>query len=126
MKTETMTLAAALDVLAKTTKTEDGVFNAAIAEAAQRLRWHEAEIARFVNALEHARASLRFFKQAGFHEDRARGEPDALESVERALNRNLANNEAAPEQSAALNALFASGDVKVDGRPFEGRQTRFA
>lgn len=45
MRTETMTLASALDVLAKTTKTEDGVFNAVIAEAAQRLREQEWEIA---------------------------------------------------------------------------------
>ena len=126
MKTETTTLAAALDVLVKTTKTDDGVFNAAMAEAAQRLREQESEIAGFVRALEHARASLRFFKQAGFSEDRARGEPDALESVERVLNRNPKNHEAAPQQSAALSALFASGEVKVDGRPFEGKQTRFA
>lgn len=40
-----MTLASALDTLAKTIKTDDGVFNAAIAEAAQRLREQELEIA---------------------------------------------------------------------------------
>lgn len=45
MRTETMTLASALDTLAKTIKTDDGVFNAAIAEAAQRLREQELEIA---------------------------------------------------------------------------------
>lgn len=38
-------------------------------------------------AMEHARDSLRFFKNAGFHEDRARGELDALERVEKALAR---------------------------------------
>lgn len=86
MKTETMTLASALDVLAKTTKTDDGVFNAAIAEAAQRLREQEWEIAGIATTLERASASLRFFKDAGFHEDRPRGEPDTLEIVERALD----------------------------------------
>lgn len=51
MKTETMTLASALDTLAKTTETADGVFNAAIAEAAQRLREQEWEIAALTTQL---------------------------------------------------------------------------
>ena len=85
MKTETMTLAAAMDVLARDIQSDDGVANAAIVEAAQRLREQEWEIAGFVTALERARKSLRFFKEAGFHEDRARGQPDVLEIVERAI-----------------------------------------
>jgi hypothetical protein len=47
MKTATHTLAAALDALARDIQSEDGVANAAIAEAAQRLR----ELARETAAL---------------------------------------------------------------------------
>ena len=43
MKTDTHTLAAALDALARDIQSEDGVANAAIAEAAQRLREIEAD-----------------------------------------------------------------------------------
>lgn len=57
-RTETMTLASALDTLAKTIKTDDGVFNAAIAEAAQRLRELELEVAALTQQARtnHARA----------------------------------------------------------------------
>ena len=55
MRTETMTLASALDTLAKTTKTEDGVFNAAIAEAADRIRELAALLVRADQALDTAR-----------------------------------------------------------------------
>lgn len=44
-KTETLTLAAAMDVLAHEIQSDDGAANAAIAEAAQRLRELEWEIA---------------------------------------------------------------------------------
>lgn len=44
-KTETLTLASAMDVLAREIHCEDGVATAAIAEAAQRLRELEWEIA---------------------------------------------------------------------------------
>lgn len=45
MKTETLTLAVAMDILARDIKSDDGVANAAIAEAGQRLRELEWEIA---------------------------------------------------------------------------------
>lgn len=45
-KTDTLTLAAAMDVLAREIQCEDGVATAAIAEAAQRLRELEWEVAR--------------------------------------------------------------------------------
>lgn len=45
MKTETMILAAAMDVLAREVQSGDGVANAAITEAAQRLRELEWEVA---------------------------------------------------------------------------------
>ena len=53
-----MTLASALDTLAKTIKTDDGVFNAVIAEAAQRLRELELEVAALTQQARtnHARA----------------------------------------------------------------------
>ena len=44
-KTETLTLAAAMDVLAREIQCADGVATAAIAEAAQRLRELEWEVA---------------------------------------------------------------------------------
>ena len=47
-KTETLTLAAAMDVLARDIQSDDGVANAAIAEAAQRLRELEWELARHI------------------------------------------------------------------------------
>lgn len=34
--------------------------------------------------------------------------------------------QSAPKQSAALTALLAAGEVRVEGRPFLGKQTRFA
>lgn len=49
MKTETLTLAAAMDVLAREIKCEDGVATAAIAEAAHRLRELEWEIAELIH-----------------------------------------------------------------------------
>jgi SMC interacting uncharacterized protein involved in chromosome segregation len=51
MKTETLTLAAAMDVLAREIKCDDGVATAAIAEAAQRLRELEWEIASLTSQL---------------------------------------------------------------------------
>lgn len=53
-----MVLADALDVLAKTTKTDDGVFNAAISEAAQRLREQEWEIAGLIGRIQGTIAAL--------------------------------------------------------------------
>jgi FtsZ-binding cell division protein ZapB len=44
IKTPTPTLASALDTLARDIETDDGVANAAIAEAAQRLREQEADL----------------------------------------------------------------------------------
>jgi len=50
MRTETLILASAMDVLARDIQSGDGVANAAIAEAAQRLRELEWEIARLESA----------------------------------------------------------------------------
>jgi hypothetical protein len=44
MKTDTLTLAAAMDALALEIQSADGVANAAIAEAADRLRALEVEV----------------------------------------------------------------------------------
>ena len=49
-KTETLTLAAAMDVLAREIQCPDGVATSAIAEAAQRLRELEWEIAVLIRA----------------------------------------------------------------------------
>jgi hypothetical protein len=51
MKTKTETLAAAMDVLAREIQSGDGVANAAIAEAAARLRELDCELKSFCRVL---------------------------------------------------------------------------
>ena len=57
-RTDTLTLASAMDVLAREIQSHDGVANAAIAEAAQRLRELEWEAAGLIQQgrINHARA----------------------------------------------------------------------
>ena len=51
MKTKTETLAKAMDVLAREIQSGDGVANAAIAEAAQRLRELDTDLNSFCRVL---------------------------------------------------------------------------
>jgi hypothetical protein len=57
-RTDTLTLATAMDVLAREIQSGDGIANAAIAEAADRLRELEWEVAGFIqqSRTNHARA----------------------------------------------------------------------
>jgi len=52
MRTDTLTLAEALNVIARTMKSEDGVVPSAIAEASRRLREQRDLLVRADNALD--------------------------------------------------------------------------
>jgi predicted component of type VI protein secretion system len=52
--TDTSTLASAMDVLARDIQSDDGVANAAVAEAAQRLRQQHEKIQNLTRALRDA------------------------------------------------------------------------
>lgn len=63
MRTSTQTLAAALDILAHDIQSDDGVANAAIAEAAARLREQDAMIIDCQQRLDAATKALDYYKK---------------------------------------------------------------
>jgi hypothetical protein len=64
MKTNTQTLARAMDILARDIQSQDGIANAAIREAAERLRELDAEIGKKIASEKLAR-TLFVYAKAG-------------------------------------------------------------
>jgi ethanolamine ammonia-lyase large subunit len=69
-KTETLTLAGAMDVLAREIQSGDGIANAAIAEAAERLRSQELEIGTLTMRLRGAATALKDAISTYRHDDK--------------------------------------------------------